>query len=68
MKFKLPHFLTEPVGDEHGDEDVLAQQGYNQSLKREWVSSWKEFGNLYSLAEEHQRAYFRISECLSPSS
>ncbi|KAL1305060.1 hypothetical protein AAFC00_001998 [Neodothiora populina] len=36
MKFPLPHFLREPVGGEDDDEDVLAGQGYHQSLKRDW--------------------------------
>ncbi|GAB7352802.1 hypothetical protein MBLNU459_g3420t2 [Dothideomycetes sp. NU459] len=33
MKIKMPSFLTEPTDD---DETVLADQGYDQSLKRDW--------------------------------
>ena len=33
MKFKLPHFLTEPTDE---DEGTLAEQGYTQELNRSW--------------------------------
>lgn len=32
MKIKLPGFLTEPTDD----DDALADQGYGESLKRDW--------------------------------